>query len=257
MRKTQTILGVTVVLIIGLLFFFGIMGIWLWGDNQIAKRQPPYNQSRVAAGTLKKSSSSSGEGVTLEILLAEKSELEAEIAELESSIESSIAELEASKEPYQNELIKYETEKALLETERSNLETEKATLEAELAKLQQSCRGWYRDSCQDRIDAIRNRLRQIDTRIAEIDDRINNFLIPKINYLQGIIDEIDAAIAALEDEATGTKEDLEKRLKEIEDLIAALEESEDEDPEAKDLYWPVYDPDELTEEDVFGLQKQE
>ena len=28
------------------------MGMWLWGNKQIARRQPPYNDTRVMAGRL-------------------------------------------------------------------------------------------------------------------------------------------------------------------------------------------------------------
>lgn len=52
MRKSQAILEVTLIFIVGLLLFFGIMGVWMWGDNQIAKRQPEYNRTRVEAGTV-------------------------------------------------------------------------------------------------------------------------------------------------------------------------------------------------------------
>ncbi len=61
MRKGQAILEVAVIFIIGLFMFFGIMGIWIWGDRQIAQRQPEYNgpmfgnyltSSRVRAGTV-------------------------------------------------------------------------------------------------------------------------------------------------------------------------------------------------------------
>ena len=52
MIKSQAILEVTLIFIVGLFLFFGIMGIFMWGDNQIAKRQPEYNKTRVAAGSL-------------------------------------------------------------------------------------------------------------------------------------------------------------------------------------------------------------
>ncbi len=52
MRKSQAILEVTLIFIVGLFLFFGIMGIFMWGDNQIAKRQPEYNKTRVVAGSL-------------------------------------------------------------------------------------------------------------------------------------------------------------------------------------------------------------
>ena len=52
MKKAQAILEVAVIFVIGLFLFFGIMGMWLWGNKQIARRQPPYNDSRVMAGSL-------------------------------------------------------------------------------------------------------------------------------------------------------------------------------------------------------------
>jgi len=52
MRKSQAILEVTLIFIVGLFLFFGIMGMWMWGDNQIAKRQPEYNKTRVEAGSI-------------------------------------------------------------------------------------------------------------------------------------------------------------------------------------------------------------
>ncbi len=52
MRKSQAILEVTLIFIVGLFLFFGIMGMWMWGDNQIAKRQPEYNRTRLEAGSV-------------------------------------------------------------------------------------------------------------------------------------------------------------------------------------------------------------
>jgi len=250
MKKSQAILEVTVVFVVGLFLFFGIMGMWMWGDNQIAKRQPEYNQSRVDAGTLKSSGSAQG-GFVLEKLIEQRDDLEAQLVSMRASIEDSMAKLEASKAPWKDELLRYKAEKAFLETERSNLEAERDSLEHQLAELQRTC--WGGDDCQDRIQAIQARLGVIRARIIEINDRINNFLIPEIDRLQKIVDQIDATIANLESELEETTVDLEERISELNGLIAELEDPED--PEAKDLYWPVYEPDKLTEEDVFGVQK--
>jgi len=256
MRKSQAILEVTIIFIVGLLLFFGIIGIWMWGDNQIAKRQPEYNQTRVQAGTLKESLTP-GSGL-LENLIAQRDDLVAQLASLLASIEESIAMLEASKAPFEAELAIYEAEKALLDAEKANLEVEQASLEAELAELLETCSmncgdDWC-DPCVNRIAEIQARLGEIATRIAEIDDRVNNFLIPEINYLQGIIDQINAEIAILANDVEPAA-GLQEQIDELNELIAELESVEASDPEAKDLYWPVYEPDELTEEDVFGLQE--
>jgi len=256
MRKAQAILGVTVVFIIGLLLFFGIIGMWMWGDNQIAKRQPEYNQSRVDAGTLKKSFSSAKSSDLLVKAIAQRDDLEAQLASMRSSIGDSIAELEASLVPFETPLNQYKAEKVLLDAEKAALETEQANLETELAGLLKTCSMWcgdWCDPCVDRIDWIQVRLGDITTRIAEIDDRVNNFLIPEINRLQEIVDQINAAMAILEDDVK-PGEKLEEQIRELEEFIAELESAES-DPEDKDLYWPVYDPDELTEEDVFGAQE--
>jgi len=52
MRKSQAILETAVIFVVGLFLFFGIMGIWLWGNKELARRQPPYNNTRVLAGRL-------------------------------------------------------------------------------------------------------------------------------------------------------------------------------------------------------------
>ena len=52
MKKSQSILEATLVFVVGLSLFFGIMGMWMWGDNQIAKRQPEYNKTRIEAGSI-------------------------------------------------------------------------------------------------------------------------------------------------------------------------------------------------------------
>jgi len=258
MKKAQAILGVTVIFIIGLLLFFGIIGMWMWGNNQIAKRQPEYNQTRVDAGTLKKSFSSAKGSGLLEKAIAQRDDLEAQLTSMRTSIEGSIAELEASKAPFEIPLNQHKAEKALLDAEKTNLEAEQVGLEAGLAELLKTCSMNCSDSscdpCVDRINAIQSRLGAIQLRIIEIDDRVNNFLIPEINRLQAIIDQINAAMAILEDDVKPGAE-LEGQIEELNEFIAELENAEDSDPENKDLYWPVYYPDELTEEDVFGLQK--
>ncbi|MCK4912884.1 MAG: hypothetical protein KAS05_04080, partial [Candidatus Omnitrophica bacterium] len=255
MRKSQAILEVTVIFIVGLFLFFGIMGMWMWGDNQIAKRQPEYNQTRVAAGTVKLSLGSIEASILLASLIAQRDDLEAQLDSLLVSMENSMVMLEASKLPHMAERDKYKTEKALLDAEKTILEAEQVGLEAELAELLRTCRMRYgRDSdesCVKRIAAIRSRLGEIATRTAEIDDRVNNFLIPKINFYQEIIDQIDSQIAILGNDVEPGA-DLEAQINELNELIADLESEEKSDPEAKDLYWPVYEPDELTEEDVFG-----
>ncbi|MDP8260899.1 MAG: hypothetical protein P9M01_00965 [Candidatus Kappaea frigidicola] len=243
MRKSQAILEVTVIFIIGLFLFFGIMGMWMWGDNQIAKRQPEYNQTRVAAGTVNLGSTNIS--ILLASLIAQRDDLEAQLASLLTSIDDSIAMLEASKLPHMAERDKHKAEKALLDAEKAGLEVEQAALEAELAV------GF---PGKDRIIEIKDRLSEIATRITEIDDRVNNFLIPKINFYQEIIDQIDSQIAILASDVEPGA-DLQAQIDELDELIAELESGEVSDPEDKDLYWPVYTPDELTEEDVFGLQK--
>ena len=242
MRKSQAILEVTIIFIVGVFLFFGIMGMWMWGDNQIAKRQPEYNQTRVAAGTVNLGSTDIS--ILLASMIAQRDDLEAQLASLLTSIEDSIAMLEASKLPHMAERDKHKAEKALLDAEKIILEAEMVVLEAELA-------GY---PGKDRIIEIQNRLSEIATRTAEIDDRVNNFLIPKINFYQEIIDQIDDQIAILASDVEPGA-DFQAQINELNVLIAELESGEVSDPEAKDLYWPVYEPDELTEEDVFGLQK--
>ena len=52
MRKSQAILETAIIFIVGLFLFFGIMGMWLWSNKQLARRQPPYNNTRRQAGAL-------------------------------------------------------------------------------------------------------------------------------------------------------------------------------------------------------------
>ncbi len=258
MRKSQAILEVTLVFIVGLLLFFGIMGMWMWGDNQIAKRQPEYNQTRKDAGTVKESLSSAEGSGLLQSLIAQRDDLVAQLASLGDSIESSVAALETAKAPHVAERDRYKDEKDLLDAEKARLEAEKGRLEAELAELLRTCSMYCSDDwchpCVDRIAAIRSRLGVIAARIIEIDDRVNDFLIPKIDFYQGIIDQIDAEIAILENDVEPSA-GLQEQIDELNDLIAELESVEASDPDDKDLYWPVYEPDELTEEDVFGVQE--
>jgi len=252
MKKAQAILGVTVIFIIGLLLFFGIIGMWMWGNNQIAKRQPEYNQTRVAAGALKESLGSAKGIFVLQKLIAQRDDLETQLVSTGGSIENSTAELETAKAFFEAKRDQYKDEKADLEAERGDLEAEQSDLEEELVELQRSCGG---DDCEYRKQAIRARLGEIQDRIIEINDRINDFLIPEINRLQGIVDKINEAIGIFENDDAMPAASLEEQIRELNELIAELESAEESDPEAKDLYWPVYEPDELTEEDVFGLQK--
>lgn len=46
----QSILEVMITFVLVSTFLAGIMHIWIWGNNQIVKRQIRYNQTRVAAG---------------------------------------------------------------------------------------------------------------------------------------------------------------------------------------------------------------
>tara|TARA_B100000315_G_C14442147_1_gene525204 strand:+ start:456 stop:743 length:288 start_codon:yes stop_codon:yes gene_type:complete len=52
MRKSQAFLETVIIFVVGLSLFFGIMGMWLWGNKRLARRQPPYNNTRVLAGRL-------------------------------------------------------------------------------------------------------------------------------------------------------------------------------------------------------------
>ena len=58
MMKSQTTLEMTLAFLVMLSLFFGTMGIWAWGDRQIAERQTPYNDQRVDSGTPERSSDS-------------------------------------------------------------------------------------------------------------------------------------------------------------------------------------------------------
>lgn len=60
MKKSQTVLEVVLGFLVMLSLFFGIMGTWAWANRQIAKRQPPFNNSRVEAGTPNRTVGSGG-----------------------------------------------------------------------------------------------------------------------------------------------------------------------------------------------------
>lgn len=253
MRKSQAILEVTLIFIVGLFLFFGIMGMWMWGDNQIAKRQPEYNETRVAAGTLKKISGSAEGSVLLENLIAQRDGLEDQLASMRTSIEDSTADLETSKALHEAKLNQCKAEKARLEAKRGGLEVEQGDLRKELAELQRTCRGI--NNCRNKKQAIRDRLGVIRSGIIEINDRVDNFLIPEIDRLQKIIDQIDETIAALENDVM-LAEELEEEISELNERIAELESQGESGPEAKDSYWPVYEPEELSEQNVFGVQRR-
>lgn len=51
--KAQATIEITIAFLLMVSLFFSIIAIWYWGNVQIAKRHPPYNQSRVEAGTPK------------------------------------------------------------------------------------------------------------------------------------------------------------------------------------------------------------
>lgn len=49
--RGQAVLEVAIVLIVIMMFFFGIVHIWLWANRQFPERQVAYNNSRIIAGT--------------------------------------------------------------------------------------------------------------------------------------------------------------------------------------------------------------
>ncbi|MBD3263861.1 MAG: hypothetical protein GF375_02010 [Candidatus Omnitrophica bacterium] len=60
-RKAQASLELSIAFITIMALFLGIVGIWLWGDRQIANRQPPYTHSRIGAGTPHRTPGSGGD----------------------------------------------------------------------------------------------------------------------------------------------------------------------------------------------------
>jgi uncharacterized protein (UPF0333 family) len=50
-NRGQGTLEMAFVIIIMVLFLGGIINIWFWANNQMARRQIEYNSSRVIAGT--------------------------------------------------------------------------------------------------------------------------------------------------------------------------------------------------------------
>ena len=51
LKKGQGLLEMAFVTILMVLLLGGVINIWIWGNNQIVKRQRLYNASRVGAGT--------------------------------------------------------------------------------------------------------------------------------------------------------------------------------------------------------------
>ena len=49
--KAQSTLETAIAFVVIILFFGGIVRIWLWSNNQIVQRQLHYNATRVRAGT--------------------------------------------------------------------------------------------------------------------------------------------------------------------------------------------------------------
>ncbi len=52
MKKSQVVLELTLIFVIGFFLFFGIMSMWIWSNRQIVRRQPVYNHTRIEAGTV-------------------------------------------------------------------------------------------------------------------------------------------------------------------------------------------------------------
>lgn len=257
MRESQAILEAVIVFVIGLFLFFGIMSIWMWGDNQIAKRQPEYNQTRVQAGVVTQNSGQPLDPDYLNTLIDQRDVLQTQLNSLGTSMENSLTELEASKVPISTELDRHQTEKESLDAEHSALAAEETASKDELAKLQKTCSmncgdGWC-DPCTERIGAINARLGEIQNRVTEINDRVDNVLVPKINRLQGVIDQVDTAKAAIEDDITPAA-GLQGQVDSLDEMIANLQGQAGIPPSQKNLYWPVYTPDVVAEEDVFGVQ---
>ncbi len=50
-RKAQVTLETALVFVALIMLLYGSVNIWLWFNKNLAQRQPPYNQTRVAAGS--------------------------------------------------------------------------------------------------------------------------------------------------------------------------------------------------------------
>lgn len=50
-KKGQNLLEAAFSIIVAAVLLGGIINIWVWGNNQIVRRQLRYNETRVAAGT--------------------------------------------------------------------------------------------------------------------------------------------------------------------------------------------------------------
>ena len=50
-NRGQGMVESTISIVLITLFFYGIMSIWFWANNQLVSRQRRYNNTRVLAGT--------------------------------------------------------------------------------------------------------------------------------------------------------------------------------------------------------------
>jgi len=50
-KKAQVTLESALAFIALIMLLYGSVNIWLWFNRNLAERQPPYNQTRVAAGS--------------------------------------------------------------------------------------------------------------------------------------------------------------------------------------------------------------
>ena len=50
-KKAQVTLEAALTFVALVRLLYGSMNIWLWFNRNLAERQPPYNQTRVAAGS--------------------------------------------------------------------------------------------------------------------------------------------------------------------------------------------------------------
>ena len=60
MKKAQASLELVISFLVVLSLFLGIIGIWVWGNRQMAWRQPAFNNTREMAGTPYRSPGSAG-----------------------------------------------------------------------------------------------------------------------------------------------------------------------------------------------------
>ncbi|MDD4907721.1 MAG: hypothetical protein PHJ00_01505 [Candidatus Omnitrophica bacterium] len=50
-KKAQVTLETALVFVALIMLLYGSVNIWLWFNRNLAERQPPYNQTRVTAGS--------------------------------------------------------------------------------------------------------------------------------------------------------------------------------------------------------------